>query len=77
MGEPCAQEGVIATLVTDVKHIKEDNRQFMSVVQGINDELKEINQKWGQRPSWATTLVITTLATACGSMFVYIALMPK
>ena len=68
--EPCIQEAVIAELIVEQRNMKESDKSLIGAINNINTELKEINRKWGERPSWATTLLITFLASTCVGLLV-------
>lgn len=52
--------------------IEEWRTKQNGLLQKIQDELQQLRQDFGQRPTWSVTILIGLLSTACGSMAVYI-----
>lgn len=73
----------IATIVSDlqIKQARHDERiqdledwkcSQDEILKDINKKIEKITKSLDARPSWAVTIVLTILATICGSMTLYI-----
>ncbi len=52
--------------------LEEWRKKQNGTLQKIQEELQQLRQDFGKRPTWTVTVLIGILSTACGSMAVYI-----
>lgn len=55
-----------------IQDIDDWRKKQNEALQEIRNELKQMREDFGTRPTWAVTVLIGLLSTLCGSMAVYI-----
>lgn len=62
MPDPCKYEKEIGGLLEAMKHQRSEQEELKSDISQLVVEIKQINQKWGERPTWATLVIISILS---------------
>ena len=74
MTEPCKYEKEIGGLIEAVDNQKSEQDQLRGDIGQLVLEIKQINQKWGERPNWGTLIVISTLTGLCSVLMALVGL---
>ena len=74
MTEPCKYEKEIGSMMTDMERQKEDQAHLRGDISQLVMEIKQINQKWGERPTWGTLVTISILSGLCSVLMALVGL---
>lgn len=70
--EPCKHDAAIGGLEKELKAVQKEQEYLKDVIGEIRTDIKAINSKWGERPTWAVLAIITFLSSLTVGMIVYV-----
>lgn len=62
----------IARIDERVSDLEEWRNKQNSLLEEIQRELRRLREDWGRRPTWAVSVLISLLSSACVGMALYI-----